>query len=98
MPDTPTKTPVEYERVDNIVTLTLNRPEKLNAFNDELVGALADALRRFDVDAEACVAIIRGRGRAFSSGATCISVSCASARNSRRWAVLRAGAPTPSTC
>src|SRR5271167_3056127 len=60
---------VEYERIDGIVTLTLNRPDKLNAFSDELVGALADALRRFDVDAEAQVAIIHGRGRAFSSGA-----------------------------
>ena len=69
MPDTHTKTLVEYERSDNIVTLTLNRPEKLNAFSDELVGALADALRRFDIDADAQVAIICGRGRAFSSGA-----------------------------
>lgn len=69
MTDTPTTTLVEYERIDNIVTLTLNRPEKLNAFSDELVGALADALRRFDIDAEAHVAIIQGRGRAFSTGA-----------------------------
>src|SRR5271166_6955890 len=69
MSDTPSEPLVEYERIDNIVTLTLNRPDKLNAFSDELVGALADALRRFDVDDESHVAIIRGRGRAFSSGA-----------------------------
>ena len=31
---------VEYERNGNIVTLRLNRPEKLNAFSDELVAAL----------------------------------------------------------
>ena len=31
---------VEYSRTDEIVTLTLNRPEKLNAFSDELVVAL----------------------------------------------------------
>ena len=43
--------------------------EKLNAFNDELVMALQDALRRFDADPEAQVAIIHGQGRAFSSGA-----------------------------
>jgi enoyl-CoA hydratase/carnithine racemase len=60
---------VEYARQGNIVTLSLNRPEKLNAFSDELVVALGEALRRFDADAEAHVAIIRGNGRAFSTGA-----------------------------
>ena len=60
---------VEYACSDRVATLTLNRPEKLNAFNDDLVVALQDALRRFDADPEAQVAIIHGRGRAFSSGA-----------------------------
>lgn len=60
---------VEYERDGAIVTLTLNRPEKLNAFSDELVGVLAEALHRFDVDDEAEIAILHGNGRAFSSGA-----------------------------
>ena len=60
---------VHYERDGTIVTLTLNRPEKLNAFNDDLVGALANALRRFDIDREAHIAVIHGEGRAFSSGA-----------------------------
>lgn len=60
---------VEYSCEDRIATLTLNRPEKLNAFNDELVLALGDALRRFDADPDAHTAIICGKGRAFSSGA-----------------------------
>src|SRR5579871_5556107 len=60
---------VEYGCVDRIATLTLNRPEKLNAFNDDLVRHLAEALRRFDLDPEAEVAILCGAGRAFSSGA-----------------------------
>ena len=60
---------VNYEREGQIVTLTLNRPEKLNAFSDELVGALSDELHRFDMDDEAHVAILHGSGRAFSSGA-----------------------------
>jgi len=60
---------VDYERDGEIVTLTLNRPEKLNAFSDELVGALSDALHRFDMDDAAQIAILTGRGRAFSSGA-----------------------------
>jgi enoyl-CoA hydratase/carnithine racemase len=60
---------VEYERDGAIVTLTLNRPEKLNAFSDELVGLLAEALHRFDIDDEAEIAVLHGDGRAFSSGA-----------------------------
>jgi enoyl-CoA hydratase/carnithine racemase len=60
---------VKYEREGQVVTLTLNRPEKLNAFSDELVGVLGEALHRFDMDDEAHVAILHGDGRAFSSGA-----------------------------
>jgi enoyl-CoA hydratase/carnithine racemase len=60
---------VEYVRTDDIATIWLNRPEKLNAFNDDLVRHLAEALRRFDLDPEARVAVLCGRGRAFSSGA-----------------------------
>jgi enoyl-CoA hydratase/carnithine racemase len=60
---------VDYARDGQIVTITLNRPEKLNAFSDELVGALGEELHRFDMDEEAHVAILCGNGRAFSSGA-----------------------------
>ena len=62
-----------YQRDGAIVTLTFNRPEKLNAFDDEGVVALGAALRRFDGDAEANVAILRGAGRAFSTGADVIT-------------------------
>jgi enoyl-CoA hydratase/carnithine racemase len=60
---------VEYELKDKIATITLNRPEKLNAFNDQMVIDLSNALRRFDIDEDAHVAILNGAGRAFSSGA-----------------------------
>ena len=60
---------VDYERNGQVVTLTLNRPDKLNAFSDELVGVLGEALHRFDRDEEASIAILHGNGRAFSSGA-----------------------------
>src|ERR1700739_1927816 len=63
------ETLVHYDCKDQIATLTLNRPDRLNAFSDELVRHLMDALRRFDLDREAQVAIICGKGRAFSSGA-----------------------------
>ena len=60
---------VEYVREDDIVLLRLNRPDKLNAFSDELVMALDERLRQFDADPEAQVAIVTGNGRAFSTGA-----------------------------
>ncbi|MEI6545988.1 MAG: enoyl-CoA hydratase/isomerase family protein, partial [Burkholderiales bacterium] len=60
---------VLYRREGPIVQLTLNRPDKLNAFSDELVVALIAALRRFDSDEDALVAVLSGAGRAFSSGA-----------------------------
>jgi enoyl-CoA hydratase/carnithine racemase len=58
-----------YERDGTIATIRLNRPDKLNAFSDEMVLALGEALRAFDADAEANVAVLCGNGRAFSSGA-----------------------------
>ncbi len=69
MPQTNGADTVLYACEDRIVTITLNRPNKLNAFDDDQVRRLGEALRRFDTDPEADVAIICGRGRAFSSGA-----------------------------
>src|SRR5713226_7505315 len=74
---------VEYACSNQVATLTLNRPDRLNAFSDDLVRHLADALRYFDLDPEAQVAIICGRGRAFSSGADGASAPIAQARGIR---------------
>jgi enoyl-CoA hydratase/carnithine racemase len=60
---------VEYECKEGIATIALNRPDKLNAVNDDMVRQIAAALKRFDTDNEAHVAILCGRGRAFSTGA-----------------------------
>ncbi|MDG2427348.1 MAG: enoyl-CoA hydratase-related protein [Acidimicrobiales bacterium] len=48
--------------------LTLNRPEKRNALDNELRGALLAALRDADYDDEVHVTILRGSGPCFSSG------------------------------
>ena len=48
--------------------LTLNRPEKRNALNDELRGALFDALRAADSSSDVSVVIVRGGGPCFSAG------------------------------
>ena len=52
-----------------IRTLTLNRPDKRNALNDELIAALKDALREPDVDESLRCIVIRGAGKDFCSGA-----------------------------
>ena len=49
--------------------LTLNRPEKRNALNDELVAALKSALREADGDDSLRAIVIRGAGKDFCSGA-----------------------------
>ncbi|MEY2995695.1 MAG: hypothetical protein RLZ86_94 [Actinomycetota bacterium] len=48
--------------------LTLNRPDKRNALNDALRGALFDALRAGDKDKDVSVMIVRGAGSCFSAG------------------------------
>ena len=57
-----------YEKTGNIVTITLNRPDSLNAINRLLRQELADAILELDRDPEAFVAVITGSGRAFCSG------------------------------
>jgi len=68
-PGTDERSYVDYEVKDHIVTIAMNRPEKLNAVSDEVVRQLIAAFRRFDSDPDAYVAILCGRGRAFCSGA-----------------------------
>ncbi|MCA9821781.1 MAG: enoyl-CoA hydratase-related protein [Dehalococcoidia bacterium] len=60
---------VLYEREGRIATITYNRPEALNAINQELREDLNAAWARFRDDDEAWVGIITGAGRAFSAGA-----------------------------
>lgn len=49
--------------------LTLNRPDKRNALNDDLIAALKGALREADADDELRAIVIRGAGKDFCSGA-----------------------------
>lgn len=51
-----------------IRTITLNRPEVLNAFNDDLLSSLGKAVRAADKDKSVRCLVITGTGRAFSSG------------------------------
>jgi 2-(1,2-epoxy-1,2-dihydrophenyl)acetyl-CoA isomerase len=53
---------------EGIATLVLNRPERLNALNNELATALNDALGRIAEDDRVHVVVITGAGRAFCAG------------------------------
>ncbi|MGI9163848.1 MAG: enoyl-CoA hydratase/isomerase family protein [Mycobacterium sp.] len=53
---------------NRVRTLTLNRPDALNAFNEALYDATADALSDAARDPEVAVVVITGSGRAFSAG------------------------------
>ncbi len=61
-------TTVLYDRVEAIAVLTLNRPEKLNAFSAEMPSDLMAALHRAGADDAVCVVVLKGAGRAFSAG------------------------------
>ncbi len=66
--------PLEYTsllydvRPDGVATITLNRPEVFNAFNDPLSYELQDALKQVARDASVRAVVLTGAGRAFCSG------------------------------
>ena len=60
---------IDYAVADNILTLTLNRPERLNAFTARMMAELIDAFDRADADDDVRAIIVTGAGRAFCAGA-----------------------------
>lgn len=58
-----------YEREGPVLTITLNRPDKLNAYTATMGRELEDAFRRADLDDEVRVVIVTGAGRGFCGGA-----------------------------
>jgi enoyl-CoA hydratase/carnithine racemase len=59
---------VQIDDANGVRTLTLNRPEALNAFNEALYDATTVALRAADDDPAVAVVLLTGAGRAFSAG------------------------------
>ena len=69
MADGPSSNPVLLvDDADGVRTLTFNRPDALNAFNQELWYAAAAALEEAATDDDLRCVLVTGSGRAFSAG------------------------------
>jgi enoyl-CoA hydratase/carnithine racemase len=69
MTDTRPSVPeVLYEKRDHVGTITLNRPERLNAITFRMLETLTEVLREADADHDVRVLVLTGAGRGFCSG------------------------------
>ncbi len=57
-----------YQNNDSVLTITLNRPDSFNAFNEQMTTDLQSALKEAEKDDTVRAIILTGAGRAFSSG------------------------------
>lgn len=60
---------IRYEVADGVLTVTLNRPDRLNAFTETMGRELIAALDQADADDDVRVVIVTGEGRGFCAGA-----------------------------
>ena len=61
-------TTIDYAVADRVLTLTLNRPERLNAFTVTMADELEHAFRRASADDAVAAIVVTGAGRAFCAG------------------------------
>jgi enoyl-CoA hydratase/carnithine racemase len=62
-------TQIRYDVADRVLTLTLNRPERLNAWTATMQGELLEAFDRADADDDVRAIVVTGAGRGFCAGA-----------------------------
>lgn len=60
---------IKYDVEDSILTITLNRPEKMNAFTGRMMQEIIEAFDRADADDNVRAIIMTGEGKAFCAGA-----------------------------
>jgi enoyl-CoA hydratase/carnithine racemase len=60
---------LKFETTNAVAILTMNRPEKLNAMNNDLLSAIVGTLDQIELDPALRAVVITGAGRAFSAGA-----------------------------
>ncbi|MEY9981557.1 enoyl-CoA hydratase/carnithine racemase [Bradyrhizobium yuanmingense] len=80
---------IKYELGERILTITLNRPEKLNACTATMEREIVDALDEADRDNDVRVIIVTGEGRAFCAGADLSFGADTFDRDTRRGPVKR---------
>src|ERR1700689_4559408 len=80
---------IKYEVAEQILTITLNRPDKLNAFNGVMLAEMIDALDAADEDDDVRAIIVTGAGRGFCAGADLSSGADTFDRDARRGPVKR---------
>ncbi len=57
-----------FEKADGVATITLNRPDKSNAFDDAMSAEFIDALKAIERDAEVRAVVVTGAGKNFCAG------------------------------
>ncbi|MCY3636123.1 MAG: crotonase/enoyl-CoA hydratase family protein [bacterium] len=60
---------IVYEVADSVATITLNRPDRMNAFTPRMMHEMIDAFDQVDADDEVRAVIVTGAGRGFCAGA-----------------------------
>lgn len=67
--------PILFEVLDGVATITLNRPESLNAMNGALMQGITDSMTQVAQDTTVRVVVITGNGRGFCAGADLVGVA-----------------------
>ena len=79
---------VLFDVADRVATITLHRPDRLNAMNQQMKEELRTCWQRVKDDPDVWVAIVTGAGRAFSSGADVESLATGAFVKPDRWREL----------
>ena len=82
---------IRYDVAEHVATLTLARPDKMNAINGAMVREMIAAFQAADADDDVRAVIVTGEGRAFCAGPICRAARTAlSRRGARRWSMRMA--------
>jgi len=78
-----------YEKLENIAWVTLNRPERLNAYNTEMRDSLFEVLSAIYDDPDICAMVLTGAGGSFSTGGDVSEFGQAPSPTAARWIRFR---------